>query len=48
MRKKGIQYFIIKINDSIDMMIQEFKKNIDIEVLKPEIKMDKNKILKQD
>ena len=48
MRKKGIQYFIIKINDTIDMMIQEFRKNIDIEVLKPEIKMDKNKILKQD
>ena len=48
MRKKGIEYFIIQINDSIDMMIQEFRKYIDIEVLKPEIKMDKNKILKQD
>ena len=48
MRKKGIEYFIIQINDSIDMMIQEFRKYIDIEVLKPEINMDKNKILKQD
>ena len=48
MRKKDIEYFIIKINDTIDMMIQEFRKNIDIEVLKPEITMDKNKILKQD
>ena len=30
------------------MMIEKFRKNIDIEVLKPEITMDKNKILKQD
>jgi hypothetical protein len=29
-------------------MIQEFKKNIDIDVVKPEINMDKSKILKQD
>ena len=48
LRKKGIEYFVIKINDTIDMMIEEFRKNIDIEVLKPEITMDKNKILKQD
>ena len=47
-RKKDINYFLIKINDSINMMIQEFKKIINIEVLKPEINMDKNKILKQD
>ena len=38
----------IKINDHIDLMIQEFKKIIDIEISKPEINMDKNKILKQD
>ena len=48
MRKKGIEYFIVKINDTIDLMIQEFRKNIDIDVVKPEINMDKNKILKQD
>ena len=47
-RKKGIEYFIVKINDTIDLMIQEFRKNIDIDVVKPEINMDKNKILKQD
>ncbi len=47
-RKKEINYFIIKINDSINMMIQEFKKLINIEILKPEINMDKNKIIKQD
>ena len=47
-RKKDINYFIIKINDTINMMIQEFKKTINIEVLQPEINMDKNKILKQD
>ena len=47
-RKKDINYFLIKINDSVNMMIQEFKKIINIEVLKPEINMDKNKILKQD
>ena len=48
LRKKGIEYFIVKINDSIDLMIQQFKKNIDIDVVKPEINMDKSKILKQD
>ena len=48
LRKKGINYFVIKINDTIDLMIQEFKKIIDIEISKPEINMDKNKILKQD
>ena len=48
LRKKGINYFVIKINDTIDIMIQEFKKIIDIEISTPEINMDKNKILKQD
>ena len=48
LRKKGIEYFIVKINDTIDLMIQEFRKNIDIDVVKPEINMDKNKIIKQD
>ena len=47
-RKKGIEYFVIKINDSIDIMLKEFRKYIDIEILMPEINMDKNKILKQD
>ena len=48
LRKKEINYFVIKINDTIDLMIQEFKKIIDIEISTPEINMDKNKILKQD
>ena len=48
LRKKGINYFMIKINDTIDIMIQEFKKIIDIEISTPEINMDKNTILKQD
>jgi hypothetical protein len=39
---------VIKINDTIDIMLQEFKKIIDIEISNPEINMDKNKILKQD
>ena len=47
-RIKEINYIIIKINDTIDKMVQEFKKIVDIEVLKPEINMDKTKILKQD
>ena len=47
-RKKGIIYHIIEINDSIDIMIKEFEKIIDIEIIKPEINMDKTKILKQD
>ena len=48
LRKKGIEYFIVKINKNIDLMIQEIKKNININVVKPEINMDKSKILKQD
>ena len=48
LRKKGIEYFIVKINGTIDLMIQKFKNNIDIDVVKPEISMDKSKILKQD
>ena len=47
-RKKGIIYHIIKINDSIDIMVKEFEKIIDIEIIKPEINMDKTKVLKQD
>ena len=47
-RIKEINYIIIKINDTIDKMVQEFKKIVDIDVLKPEINMDKTKILKQD
>ena len=47
-RIKEINYIIIKINDTIDKMVQEFKIIVDIDVLKPEINMDKTKILKQD
>ena len=36
MRNKDIKYSLIKLNDSLDIMIQEFQKVIDIEILSPE------------
>ena len=35
-RNKDIKYSLIKLNDSLDTMIQEFQRIIDIEILSPE------------
>ena len=48
MRNKDIKYTIIKLNDSVDMMLKEFQKYINIEILSPNINIDKSKIKKQD
>ena len=47
-RNKNINYCIIKLNDSINMMLQEFKKMINFEILTPKIYYDKNDIMSQE
>ena len=48
-RKKDIKYSIIKLNDSLDTMIQEFQKFIDVEILSPEkVYVDKREIMLQE
>ena len=47
-RNKNINYCIIKLNDSINMMLQEFKKMINFEILTPKIYYDKNDIMTQE
>lgn len=48
MRNKNINYSIIKLNDSIELMIQEFQKKINLKILTPTIYYDKSKIMSQD
>ena len=48
MRNKNINYSIIKLNDSIDIMLKEFKKMINLKVLNPSIYCDKTKTVTQD
>ena len=48
MRNKDIKYTVIKLNDSIDIMLKEFKKSINIEILSPNVKIDQTKIKIQD
>ena len=48
MRNKNINYYIIKLNDTIDIMIKEFKKLIHFEVLTPKVHYDKGDIITQD
>ena len=47
-RNKNINYSIIKLNDSTNLMIQEFKKMINLEVLSPNIYYDKSDIMIQE
>ena len=44
MRKKGIKYNVIKLNDSVDIMLKEFKRYINLEVISPKINIDKTQI----
>ena len=48
MRNKNIKYTVIKLNDSIDIMLKEFQKYINIDVVSPKITLDETKIKKQD
>ena len=48
MRSKNINYFVIKLNDSIDIMVKEFKKMINLEVLTPKVYCDKTQVIIQD
>ena len=47
-RNKNINYSIIKLNDSVDIMIKEFKKLINLEVFTPKVYYDKGDIMAQD
>ena len=48
MRNKNIKYTIIKLNNSINIMLKEFKKFVNIEILSPKVNIDMAKIKKQD
>ena len=48
MRNKNIKYTVIKLNDSVDVMLKEFKKYVNIEIISPSINIDKKKIKIQD
>ena len=48
MRNKNINYSIIKLNDSLDIMIKEFKKIHSFEVLSPKVHYDKKDFIPQD
>ena len=48
-RKRDIKYSLIKLNDSLDLMIQEFQKFIDIEILSPDkVYVDKRDFMLQE
>ena len=48
-RKKDIKYSIIKLNDSLDTMIQEFQKFIDVEIISPDkVYVDKREFMLQE
>ena len=47
MRQKDIKYTIIKLNDSIDIMLKEFQKLANYEVISPNFNIDKSKIKPQ-
>ena len=48
MRNKNINYYIIKLNDSINIMTKEFAKYIKFETLSPEVYFDKSDVMQQD
>ena len=48
-KKRDIKYSLIKLNDSLDLMIQEFQKFIDIEILSPDkVYVDKRDFMLQE
>ena len=47
-RNKDIKYSIIKLNDSCDLMLQEFQKFINLEVLSPKVLKDKSNFMLQE
>ena len=47
-RNKNINYTVIKLNDSIDKMLQEFKNMASFEVITPKVYFDKKDIIPQD
>ena len=48
MRNKDIKYSVIKLNSSADLMLQEFQKIINFEVLSPKINIDKPNFMLQE
>ena len=48
MRNKDIKYSVIKLNSSADLMLQEFQKIINFEVLSPKIYIDKSNFMLQE
>lgn len=48
MRNKDIKYSVIKLNSSVDLMLQEFQKFINIEILSPKVYIDKQNFMLQE
>jgi hypothetical protein len=48
LRNKEINYSVIQLNDSTDLMIKEFQKNINVEILSTKVHCDKSEIMAQD
>ena len=48
MRAKEIEYSIIQLSDSVDVMIKKFMEIMKIDVIKPDIKCDKSKVISQE
>ena len=48
MRQKDIKYTIIKLNDSIDIMLKEFQKFVNYEIISPNFNIDKSKLKPQE
>ena len=47
-RNKDIKYSVIKLNDSADIMLKEFQKIINMEVLSPKVYIDKSSFMLQE
>ena len=48
MRNKDIKYSVIKLNSSADLMLQEFQKIINFELLSPKVYIDKSNFMLQE
>ena len=47
-RNKDIKYSIIKLNDSANIMLEEFQKIINVEILSPKVNIDKSNFILQE
>ena len=47
-RNKDIKYSVIKLNDSCDIMLQEFQKVLNLEILSPKVFIDKSNFILQE